>query len=80
MGLAIASFVVGIFSVMAGLICAVPIPGLIAVILGMVALSQMKTPHPTGRSLAIAGIVMGAVNLAFFVFAIIWFALSIPFG
>lgn len=80
-GSAIASFVVGIFSVMVGLICALPIPGLIAVILGMVALSQMKNaPHSTGRGLAIAGIVMGAVNLAFFVFAIIWFALSIPFG
>ena len=80
-GLAIASCVVGLFSVMVGLLCAVPIPGLVAVILGMVALSQMKNaPHPTGRSLAIAGIVMGAVNLAFFVFAIIWFALSIPFG
>ena len=44
------------------------------------AVTDENAPHPTGRSLAIAGIVMGAVNLAFFVFAIIWFALSIPFG
>ena len=80
-GLAIASFVIGITSVMAGLICAVPIPGMIAVILGFVALSQMKkAPHPTGRGLAIGGIVMGAVSLAFFVFAILWFILSLLFG
>ena len=48
---------------------------------GIIAVAVMKNaPHPTGRSLAIAGIVMGAVNLAFFVFAIIWFALSVSFG
>lgn len=80
-GLAIASFVVGIFSVVVGLICAVPIPGIIAVILGIVALQQMKNaPHPTGRGFAIGGIVMGGVSLAFFVFGILWFLLSLPFG
>jgi hypothetical protein len=80
-GTAIASFVFGIFGVMVGLICAVPIPGIVAVILGFLALSQMKNaPHPTGRGLAIAGIVMGAINLAFFVFGILWFLLSLLFG
>jgi hypothetical protein len=39
-----------------------------------------NTPHPTGRGFAIGGIVMGAVNLAFFVFALLWFLLSLPFG
>ncbi len=80
-GVAIASFIVGIVGLMMGLACAVPIPGFIAIILGFVALSQMKkTPHSTGRGLAIAGIVMGAINLAFFVFGILWFALSLIFG
>jgi hypothetical protein len=76
-GLAIASLVVGFIGVMMGLLCAVPIPGIIAVILGIIALTQMKTnPNPTGRGLAIAGIVMGGVNLAFFVFAMLWVVLS----
>ena len=80
-GVAIASFIVGIVGVMMGLACAVPIPGIIAIILGFVALNQLKkNPHSTGRGLAIAGIVMGAVNLAFFVFGILWFVLSLIFG
>ena len=79
--LAIASFLAGMVGVMIGLACAVPIPGIIAVILGIVALSQMRSsPNPTGRGLAIAGIVMGAVNLAFFLFGILWFILSLSFG
>ena len=80
-GTAIASFVFGIVGILIGLLCAVPIPGLIAVILGFLALSQMKSaPNSTGRGLAIAGIVMGGVNLAFFVFGILWFLLSLVFG
>lgn len=79
--IAIASFVVGILGVMIGLACWMPVPGVVAVILGLIALSQMKSaPHPTGRGLAIAGIIMGAVNLAFFVFGILWFILSLVFG
>lgn len=80
-GIAIASFIVGIIGMMVGLACAVPIPGIIALILGIVALNQMRSaPNPTGRGFAIAGIVMGAVNLAFFVFGMLWFVLSVAFG
>ena len=80
-GLAIGSFVTGIVGVMIGIACTVPIPGIIAVILGILALSQIRqSPNSTGRGLAIAGIVMGAVNLAFFVFAILFFLLSAAFG
>ncbi|HET8782179.1 MAG TPA: DUF4190 domain-containing protein [Pyrinomonadaceae bacterium] len=80
-GIAIASFVVGIIGVMMGLACWMPVPGVVAVILGLIALSQMKTaPNPTGRGLAIAGIIMGGVNLAFFVFGILWLFLSLIFG
>ena len=80
-GLAIASLVIGLIGVMVGLLCWMPVPGIVAVILGIIALRQMKTnPNPTGRGLAIAGIVMGSVNLAFFGFGILWFILSLVFG
>ena len=80
-GIAIASLVIGLIGVMFGLVCAMPVPGIIAIILGITALRQMKTaPNPTGRGLAIAGIVMGGVNLAFFLFGILWFILSLVFG
>jgi predicted acyltransferase len=66
---------------MAGIVCAVPVPGIIAVILGWLALSQMReSPNSTGRGLAIAGIVLGAVNLAFVVFGFLFFVLSAAFG
>ena len=80
-GLAIASLVVGLFGAMVGLACAIPIPGIVAVILGIIALKQMKSaPNSAGRGLAIAGIVLGGINLAFFVFGILWLALSLAFG
>lgn len=80
-GIAVASLVIGLIGVMLGLLCAAPVPGIIAIILGIIALRQMKTaPNPTGRGLAIAGIVMGGVNLAFFLFGILWFILSLAFG
>jgi hypothetical protein len=79
--MAIASFIVGILAVMMGLACWMPVAGVVAVALGIIALSQMKSaPHPTGRGLAIAGIIMGGVNLAFFVFGILWLFLSLVFG
>ncbi len=80
-GLAIASFVIGLFGVMMGLLCAVPIFGIVAVLLGIIAILQMRTaPNPTGRGLAIAGIVMGAVNLAIFVFGMLSLLFSAAFG
>jgi hypothetical protein len=80
-GLAIASFVIGIVGVMMGLVCAVPVPGILAVILGIIALVQLRgSQNSTGRGLAIAGIVMGGINLAFFVFGILWFLVSVSFG
>jgi uncharacterized protein DUF4190 len=80
-GIAIASFILGIIGVMIGLACAIPLPGIIALLLGIVALAQMRSaPNSTGRGLAIAGIVMGAINVAIFVFAILWIILSATFG
>ena len=79
--LAVASLIVGLIGVMFGLVCWMPVPGIVAVILGIIALGQMKTaPNPTGRGLAIAGIVTGGVNLAFVLFGILWAILSVAFG
>ena len=80
-GVAIASFIVGILGVMIGLACWVPIPGIIAVILGIVALWQMRSaPNSSGRGLAIAGIVMGGINLGIVALGILWLILSAAFG
>ena len=80
-GIAVASFVVGIVGVVMGLACWVPVPGIIALILGIIALGQMRTaPNPTGRGLAIAGIVMGGINLGIVALGILWLILSAAFG
>ena len=80
-GIAIASLVVGLAGMVFGLFCFGPVPGVVAIILGIIALRQMKTaPNPTGKGLAIAGIVMGGINLAFFLFWILSFILSLAFG
>ncbi|NHP16432.1 DUF4190 domain-containing protein [Rhodococcus sp. IC4_135] len=60
-GLAIASLVV---SLVGG--CAWSIGGIVGIILGIVALNQIKQTGQEGRGLAIAGIAIGAVFLAFF--------------
>jgi hypothetical protein len=66
---------------MIGLACWVPVPGIIALILGIVALGQMRNaPNSTGRGLAIAGIVMGGVNLGIIALGILWLILSAAFG
>jgi hypothetical protein len=73
--------VVGIVGVMFGLLCAAPVPGIVAVILGVIALRQMtNAPNPAGRSMAIAGIVLGSINLVFFAFGMLWFLMSLLFG
>jgi hypothetical protein len=80
-GLAVASFAIGIVGIVIGLVCAVPIPGILAVILGIVALVQMRSaPNSTGRGLAVAGIVMGSINLAFLLFWFLWMLLSLGLG
>ena len=66
-GLSIASMVIGLIS-FAGGICLGPIPGLIALILGLVSLSQIKR-DPTrygGKPLAIIGVITGTVSLVIF--------------
>jgi len=66
---------------MFGWLCMFPIPGVVAVILGFVALGQIRRePHSTGKGLAIAGIILGGINFAFILLWIIWFILTAVFG
>jgi hypothetical protein len=58
-----------------------PVAGLMAVILALVALGQLRnSPNLSGRGLAIAGLIMGGINLSFLLLWIIWFVLSLVFG
>lgn len=76
-GMAVASFVLGLIGIVAGWFCLGPIPGVLAVILGFVALAQMRnSPTPSNRGLAIAGIVLGGINLLFFGLGLLWWFLS----
>jgi len=80
-GLAVGSLVAGIVSMTFGWFCMFPVPGIVAVILGLVALGQMRnSQNPSGRGLAIAGIILGGINLAFVLLWILWIVLSLVFG
>lgn len=63
--LAIAAMVVGIISVTVGWLCLGPIPGIAAIIMGGVALSQIKkTPDRVGgKPMAVVGVVTGSVTV-----------------
>jgi Domain of unknown function (DUF4190) len=79
--LALASMITGIVGLVAGG-CLGPIPGIIAVVLGLSALAQMKkSPHLfTGKPFATAGIIIGGINIVFYLLLILWFALALAFG
>ncbi len=68
-GLAVASLVLGIISIP---MCFLFVPGLLALIFGIIALNQIKgNPGQSGRGQAIAGLIMGGISLAFIVLAIV---------
>jgi Domain of unknown function (DUF4190) len=71
-GLATASMIVGLAGILLSW-CFGPVPGIVALVLGLVALSQIKkSPEKyTGKGMAIAGVVIGAVTLAFYVLLVI---------
>lgn len=75
--LALASMLTGIAGfVLAG--CFGPIPAIVAVVLGLVALSQIKkSPEKyTGKPFAIAGVIIGAIIIAFYVLFFLWLLLT----
>lgn len=58
--------------------CFGPVPGIIGLVLGLIALSQIKKfPEKyTGKNFAMAGIVIGALTVAFYVLLIIGWILA----
>jgi hypothetical protein len=62
--------------------CLGPIPGIAALITGLVAQSKIKSsPHEYGgKPYATAGIIIGAISVVFFFLFLLWMFLSIGFG
>jgi hypothetical protein len=79
--LALASMIVGIVGLVAGG-CLGPIPGIVALALGLSALSQIKKSPELygGKPYATAGVIIGALTIAFYVLLIFWFVLAMSFG
>jgi hypothetical protein len=81
-GLALASMIVGIIGMATGLFCLGPIPGIAALILGLVALSQIKKAPDRngGKPFAIVGIISGSLSIAFYGLFIIIAIIGSIFG
>jgi hypothetical protein len=79
--LALASMIIGIVGVVLGG-CFGPIPGIVALVLGLTALSQIKkSPDQVGgKPFATAGVVIGAISIVFYLLLLLWFVLSLAFG
>lgn len=80
--LALASMITAIAGFVFGIWCFGPLPGIAAVIMGLIALLQIKnTPEKVGgKPYAMAGIIIGAINIAFYVLLLLWFLLGLRFG
>ena len=76
-GLAIAAMVVGIISVTVGWLCLGPIPGIAAIIMGAVALSQIKkTPDRVGgKPMAVVGVVTGSITVLIYAGIMIFYVI-----
>jgi len=70
-GLSVAAMILGIISVTVGWMCFGPIPAIAAIILGAVALSQIKKnpERVTGKQFAWVGVITGSLSL--FIYAIV---------
>jgi hypothetical protein len=79
-GLAIASMLTGLLGLFFG--CLGPVPGLVAIVLGWVALSQIKRSPETvgGKPMALIGIVSGALTVVFYGLLMLWFIFAGAFG
>ena len=76
-GLALGSMIVGICGLVFGG-CLGPIPGIVAVVLGLMALSQIKkSPDKVGgKPFAMAGVIIGGLTIAFYVLLLLWILLA----
>lgn len=80
--LALASMITAIVGLVFGFWCFGPLPGIAAVIMGVVALTQIKkTPDKVGgKPFAMAGIVIGAITIAFYLLMILWLLIGVGLG
>lgn len=80
--MAVASMITGLLGLVLGMFCLGPLPGLVALILGLVALSQIKNAPLThgGKPLAIIGIVSGSISLVFYGGMILLWVVSLIFS
>ena len=79
--LALASMMTGIAGlVLAG--CFGPIPGIVALVLGITALSQIKKSPDKygGKPYATAGVIIGAITIAFYAIFLLWVLWGAAFG
>lgn len=78
--MAIASMITGILGLMFG--CFGPIPGVVAVVLGWMALQQIKkSPETTGgKPMAIIGVATGSLAILFYGLLFLWFLIAGVFG
>ncbi len=82
--LAIGSLVAGLISVLlvTTCFCCGPYaligsaPSIIAIILGLIALSQIKVGNGTGRGLAMSGIICGLLSLLVLIAVVSWFLVT----
>ena len=76
-GLAVASMIVGLAGILLSW-CFGPVPGIVALVLGLVALSQIKkSPDKfTGRGYALAGVIIGSLTIAFYVLLVLFWILA----
>ena len=76
--LGVASMIVGIFGLIFGVVCFGPVIGIVALVLGLVALTQnKKTPQSVGgKPFAIVGIVTGGLSLLIFGGMMLFFILA----
>ena len=75
-----ASLIFGIISITFGWICGGPIFGLLAVVLGAVALVQIKKnpQQHTGKPIAVAGLITGGISLlVYLAIMVIWIVMLI---
>lgn len=76
-GLALASMITGILGLfMFG--CFFPLPGVVAFVLGLVSLSQIKkSPEKYGgKPYATAGVILGGISIVFMIAMLLWIILS----
>lgn len=80
-GLALASMITSIAGLVLGG-CLGPLPGIAGLVMGLIALSQIKkTPENVGgKPFATAGVIIGALTVLFYLVLLLWFLAALAFG